>query len=164
MEMKRKTLVVLAILFLTALPSYVFAQMGGGGMMAQALAWGKEWGAMVKVTGRATARARGKANPLRISHQKNRKRGLRLLLMNICGVIFRSTSWKRRTTRKISDPFLLELNGVLVIAGIVLLVRYLSPHSRSKSSEDALEILKRRYARGEIQKAEFEETRKDLES
>lgn len=53
---------------------------------------------------------------------------------------------------------------VLVIAGIVLLVRYLSPHARSKSSEDALEILKRRYARGEIQKAEFEEKRKDLES
>lgn len=52
----------------------------------------------------------------------------------------------------------------LAIAGIVVLVRYLSPHSRSKSSEDALEILKRRYARGEIQKAEFEEKRKDLES
>jgi putative membrane protein len=52
----------------------------------------------------------------------------------------------------------------LVIAGIVLLVRYLSPHARSKPSEDALEILKRRYARGEIQKAEFEEKRKDLES
>ncbi|HEY7317739.1 MAG TPA: SHOCT domain-containing protein [Candidatus Binatia bacterium] len=27
-----------------------------------------------------------------------------------------------------------------------------------------MEILKRRYARGEIQKAEFEEKRKDLES
>lgn len=52
----------------------------------------------------------------------------------------------------------------LAIAGIILLVRYLSPHARSKSSEDALEILKRRYARGEIQKAEFEEKRKDLES
>lgn len=52
----------------------------------------------------------------------------------------------------------------LVIAGIVLLVRYLSPHSISKPSEGALEILKLRYARGEIQKAEFEEKRKDLES
>ena len=52
----------------------------------------------------------------------------------------------------------------LAIAGIVLLVRSLSPHSRSKSSEGALEILKRRYARGEIQKAEFEEKRKDLEA
>ncbi len=53
----------------------------------------------------------------------------------------------------------------LVVAAVVLLVRYLSPHSRSTpTSDDALEILKRRYARGEIQKAEFEEKRKDLES
>jgi putative membrane protein len=52
----------------------------------------------------------------------------------------------------------------LAIVGIVLLVRYVSPQSRSKPSADALEILKRRYARGEIQKAEFEEKRKDLES
>ena len=53
---------------------------------------------------------------------------------------------------------------VLVIAGIVLLVRYLSPHSISKPSQGALEVLKLRYARGEIQKVEFEEKRKDLES
>ena len=51
---------------------------------------------------------------------------------------------------------------VLVIAGIVLLVRYLSPHVRSKPSEDALEVLRRRYARGEIQKAEFEEKEEGL--
>ena len=50
----------------------------------------------------------------------------------------------------------------LIIVGIVLLVRYLFPASGSKSSEDALEILKRRYARGEVQKAEFEEKKKDL--
>ena len=53
---------------------------------------------------------------------------------------------------------------VLVIVGIVLLVRYLSPHSISKPSQGALEVLKLRYARGEIQKVEFEEKRKDLES
>jgi putative membrane protein len=53
---------------------------------------------------------------------------------------------------------------LLVIAGVVALVRYLSPHARSKPSDGALEVLKRRYARGEIQKAEFEEKRKDLES
>ena len=52
----------------------------------------------------------------------------------------------------------------LGIAGIVLLVRYLSPHSISKLSQGALEVLKLRYARGEIQKVEFEEKRKDLES
>ena len=53
---------------------------------------------------------------------------------------------------------------VILVAGVVLLVRYLSPHSISKPSGGALEILKLRYARGEIQKAEFEEKRKDLES
>lgn len=47
---------------------------------------------------------------------------------------------------------------------MVVVVRYLSAHTRLKPSEGALEILKRRYARGEIQKAEFEEKRKDLES
>lgn len=50
----------------------------------------------------------------------------------------------------------------LMIVGIVLLVRYLLATSRSRSSEDALDILKCRYARGEIQKAEFEEKKKDL--
>lgn len=59
--------------------------------------------------------------------------------------------------------FMLIIFG-LVVAGIVLLARYLSANTRSKPSEGALEILKRRYARGEIQKAEFEEKRKDLES
>jgi len=53
---------------------------------------------------------------------------------------------------------------VLVVVGIVLLVRYLSPHAKTKPSEGALEILKNRYARGEIEKAEFEEKRKALES
>jgi putative membrane protein len=52
----------------------------------------------------------------------------------------------------------------LVIGGIVLLVRLLFPTSRSNVPEDPLEILKRRYARGEIQKAEFEEKKKDLTS
>lgn len=53
---------------------------------------------------------------------------------------------------------------LLVIVGIVLLVRYLSPHAKTKPSEGALEILRKRYARGEIEKSEFEEKRKDLES
>jgi len=50
----------------------------------------------------------------------------------------------------------------LIIGGIVLLVRFISPQSGSKPSEDSLEILKRRYARGEIEKEEFEARRKDL--
>lgn len=52
--------------------------------------------------------------------------------------------------------------SVLVIAGIVVVMCYLSSHARSKPSEGALELLKRCYARGEIQNAGLEETRIDL--
>jgi putative membrane protein len=56
---------------------------------------------------------------------------------------------------------------VAVIVGIIFLVRWLvistGASGRSAKSEDsALEILKRRYARGEIDKEEFEEKRKLL--
>ncbi len=53
----------------------------------------------------------------------------------------------------------------LVIWGIVALVRGLSgPRSSDSSKEEsALEVLKRRYARGEINKEEYEEKKKDLE-
>ena len=51
----------------------------------------------------------------------------------------------------------------LLIAGGVLLVRYLVRQGRSGDrQESALEILKRRYAKGEIEKDEFEARRKDL--
>ncbi|MBM2825821.1 MAG: hypothetical protein HW402_1485 [Dehalococcoidales bacterium] len=62
-------------------------------------------------------------------------------------------------------PILMILFWGLVIWGVVALVRGLSrPGSDSTSShaESALEILKRRYARGEINKAEYEEKKKDL--
>ena len=49
------------------------------------------------------------------------------------------------------------------ITGVVFLVRFLVRQGRERSQEDsALEILKRRYARGEIGKEEFEAKRKDL--
>ena len=53
----------------------------------------------------------------------------------------------------------------LLIAGVVLLVRWLTGKSRSadvKQEDSALKILKKRYARGEIGKEEFEEKKKDL--
>jgi putative membrane protein len=51
----------------------------------------------------------------------------------------------------------------LIIWGIVALVRYLNRNGRSESRDNsALEILKRRYAQGEINKDEFEEKRKAL--
>ncbi|MCX9011682.1 MAG: SHOCT domain-containing protein [Candidatus Methanoperedens sp.] len=52
---------------------------------------------------------------------------------------------------------------ILVIAGLVLLIRYLWEGGGAKrETESALEILKKRYARGEISKEEFEEKKKDL--
>lgn len=57
---------------------------------------------------------------------------------------------------------------VLVILGIIVLVRLLGRSSASApmqpgpAPETALEILKRRYASGEIGKAEFEEKKRDL--
>ena len=56
---------------------------------------------------------------------------------------------------------------VLVIVGIVYLIRWLiqsTSRGQAGGSSDnrALEILKERYARGEIDSAEFEAKRKDL--
>jgi len=52
---------------------------------------------------------------------------------------------------------------VLFIAGVVALIRLLlAPRRGSGGGGSALEILKQRYARGEMGKQEFEEKRKDL--
>ena len=60
-------------------------------------------------------------------------------------------------------PIFMFVFWALVIAGVVLLVRFLARQGRAAGHEDsALEILKRRYARGEIEKEEFEAKRKDL--
>jgi putative membrane protein len=54
----------------------------------------------------------------------------------------------------------------LVIWGVVALMRGTShpndPASGSSQLNSALEVLKKRYARGEISKAEYEEKRKDI--
>jgi putative membrane protein len=52
----------------------------------------------------------------------------------------------------------------VIIVGIVALVRYVMHAPAAKTSDDALEILRSRYARGEIEKSEFDEKRKDLTS
>jgi len=52
---------------------------------------------------------------------------------------------------------------ILVIIGLVLLIKYLWESGGAKrEQESALEILKKRYARGEISKEEFEWKKKDL--
>ncbi|MEO8105598.1 MAG: SHOCT domain-containing protein [Candidatus Saccharibacteria bacterium] len=53
----------------------------------------------------------------------------------------------------------------LVFLGIILVVRYLhNSNPGSVKVNSALDILKNRYAKGEIDKKEFEEKSKDLKS
>jgi|Deesub1362A_J573_1020465.scaffolds.fasta_scaffold00032_4 putative membrane protein len=55
---------------------------------------------------------------------------------------------------------------ILIIVGIVFLIKYLVSQSGSgsqkTSDENLLEILKRRYAKGEITREEFEKMKKEL--
>lgn len=51
----------------------------------------------------------------------------------------------------------------LLILGIVVLVRVIRrPGSAGGGAESALDILKKRYARGEIEREEFEQRKRDL--
>jgi putative membrane protein len=61
--------------------------------------------------------------------------------------------------------FFMLLMMVLVILGIVAFIHYLSNANRQTSSSDSsLETLKNRYAKGEIDKKEFDQKRKDLKA
>ncbi|MCL4498831.1 MAG: SHOCT domain-containing protein [Chloroflexi bacterium] len=55
---------------------------------------------------------------------------------------------------------------IFIILAVVLVVRTLSGHSNARSvtmqPDSALEILRVRYARGEISKDEFESTKRDI--
>ena len=57
---------------------------------------------------------------------------------------------------------------ILIIVGLILLIKWLvqstktEPGPSARQTSSALEILKERYARGEIDKQEFEEKKKDL--
>jgi putative membrane protein len=63
-------------------------------------------------------------------------------------------------------PVFMIVFWVLLILAVVVVVKWvMSQGSRGSGppeTESALEILKKRYARGEINKQEFEETRRDL--
>jgi putative membrane protein len=58
------------------------------------------------------------------------------------------------------------LSWILVLVGLVLLIRWLWIQGRpfARTEDSALEILKRRYARGEITREEFESMRRDLQA
>lgn len=56
---------------------------------------------------------------------------------------------------------------VIVVLGIVVLVRWIgtgSPGTGQTPAKNALDILKERYARGEIDREEFEQKKHDLEA
>jgi putative membrane protein len=50
----------------------------------------------------------------------------------------------------------------LVIVGVVLGIRWLLSQGKESRSDSTLEILRQRYARGEINKEEVEARKKDL--
>ena len=51
---------------------------------------------------------------------------------------------------------------VLIIVGLIALVRWLATQERVPRTDTALEVLRQRYARGEINKDEFDAKRRDL--
>ncbi len=58
--------------------------------------------------------------------------------------------------------FMMLLFWALVIVGIVLGIRWLVSQGKGQRSDTALEILRQRYARGEINKEQFETIKSDL--
>lgn len=63
--------------------------------------------------------------------------------------------------------FVMVIFWVVIIVGVTLLVKWLTASSGKEAGtsakESPMEILKRRYAAGEIDKKEFEERKKGLE-
>ena len=64
-------------------------------------------------------------------------------------------------------PFMMLIFIALIIIAGVLVVRWLSGHGigpRAQSRQESLDILKNRFARGEINKDEFEERKQILQN
>lgn len=51
---------------------------------------------------------------------------------------------------------------ILIIVVVVLLIRSVTVRTPSEATDHALEILKERYARGEIEQEEYERKRREL--
>jgi putative membrane protein len=62
--------------------------------------------------------------------------------------------------------WIMLLFWILVLVGLILIIKWLlqltSADKKLTGASSAIDILKKRYARGEINKAEFEAIRKDL--
>lgn len=61
-------------------------------------------------------------------------------------------------------PIMMFIFLAVLIIALILFIRWItaSMGGRTKADDSALEILKKRYARGEIGKEEFEAKKKDL--
>lgn len=60
--------------------------------------------------------------------------------------------------------FFMAAFWILVVLGIIYLIKVIAGDARKGEREEtALDILKKRYARGEVNKEEFEEKKKDLQ-
>lgn len=51
---------------------------------------------------------------------------------------------------------------ILILAGLILLIKYLWEGGGARKEESALDILKKKYVMGEISKEEFDEKKKDI--
>ena len=56
----------------------------------------------------------------------------------------------------------MALFWIVLIVGVVLALKWLIGQDGARREDSALEILKKRYARGELNKQEFEERKRDL--
>jgi putative membrane protein len=61
-------------------------------------------------------------------------------------------------------PIMMLVFWAAVVVAVIFLVRWItaSTSGRAEAEDTALDILKKRYARGEIDKEEFEAKKKDL--
>ena len=62
----------------------------------------------------------------------------------------------------IGMTLMMVLFWVLIIVGLVVGIRWLISQGKESRSDSALEILRQRYARGEITKEQFEAMKQDL--